>query len=93
MRYFEEDGIIGSRTVPDYFNDYTYQTRMEEYGAYDRMRSTGKHVVLQQITQPHHNDVLMGRGGEFTLDVRVPWSSRDGRSLCSVDRKEQPTFG
>ena len=68
MRYFEADGITGTQTtVTDYFHDYTYDARMEELAGFDRMRPPNKHhhaVVMQQITQPHHNDVLMGRGGK-----------------------------
>ena len=66
MRYFEVEGIHGTHTVPDYFQDYRYDARMEELGGYDRMRPPGKQhaAVMQQITQPHHNDVLMGRGGK-----------------------------
>ena len=70
MRFFEAGGFTdlasgGPQVVPDYVNDYPYQGRMDEPGSFDRMRPTDKYVAaMQHITQPHHNDVLMGRGGK-----------------------------
>jgi hypothetical protein len=64
MRVFEPTGHFdlprGSQA--DYY-DYHF-TSMDDEGSYEHYRPSGKQFPMQHITQPHHNDVLMGRGGK-----------------------------
>ncbi|GKY92792.1 hypothetical protein MPSEU_000248900 [Mayamaea pseudoterrestris] len=69
MRYIEaDDGYFDLARGPPrtyYYNDY-YNGGMQqqEQEPYDRAQPGSNIWPMQQIVQPHNNDILMGRGGK-----------------------------